>query len=431
MPASRARQPTAEFQPPGTAVVTAPRSRPGVVKSFSALRHRNFRLYFIGLLISVTGMWAQTVAQQWLVYELTNSALVLGQVTAIMAVPVFLLSPFAGVVIDRTSRRTILFVTQVVQMLQAFALAALTFSGQIEVWHVFVLSAVRGIANAFDAPTRQSFYVELVDDREDLSNAIALNSTLMSTARILGPSLGGVIVAVLGSAWAFTINGLSFVAILGALLLMHLPNREFTPSGRSPLQDMGDGLRFIRQNRLITGLILIVLMVALFGQNFRVLLPIVASEVLGRGELTFGLMNTTSGVGSLVGALLVTYLAGLRARGRYLNLINMMLPLALFAFAASRSLVLSLVLLAFIGLTLTPQISLSNVLIQENIPDEMRGRVMAVYTMVVFGMTPVGGYLVGALAEYLGSPAAIAISAGVLFTTGAVARFFIPEIKRA
>src|SRR5690606_19396222 len=190
--------------------------------------------------------------------------------------------------------------------------------------------------NAFDAPTRQSFYVELVDDREDLSNAIALNSTLMSTARILGPSLGGVIVAVLGSAWAFTINGLSFVAILGALLLMHLPNREFTPSGRSPLQDMGDGLRFIRQNRLITGLILIVLMVALFGQNFRVLLPIVASEVLGRGELTFGLMNTTSGVGSLVGALLVTYLAGLRARGRYLNLINMMLPLALFAFAASR-----------------------------------------------------------------------------------------------
>lgn len=405
--------------------------RPGLVRSFAALKHRNFRLYFIGLLISVTGMWAQNVAQQWLVYEITNSPLVLGQVTFVMAIPVWLLSPWAGVVIDRTPRRTLLYITQSVQMLQAFTLAALTFTGQIEVWHVFVLSGVRGIANAFDAPTRQTFYVELVDDREDLTNAIALNSTLMSTARVVGPSLGGIIVATLGTAWGFTINGFSFMAIIIALLLMRLNRPALTPSEKSPLQDMVEGVQYIWSKRLIAGLIAVVLAAALFGASFRVLLPVVASDVLGQGEVVFGFLNAASGVGSLTGALLVTHLGMLPSRGRYLNIVNILLPLALLGFAASRSLPLALLLIASVGFCYTPQISLSNILIQANIPDSIRGRVMAVYTLVIFGTVPIGGYLSGAVAEHLGAPLAIAISATALLVTGVVVRVLVPEIRQA
>lgn len=406
-------------------------ARPGFLESFTALKHRNFRLYFIGLLISVTGMWAQNVAQQWLVYELTNSALVLGQVTLVMAVPVLILSPWAGVVIDRVPRRTVLFITQSVQMAQAFALAALTFTGHIQVWHVFVLSTVRGFANAFDAPARQAFYVELVDNREDLSSAIALNSTLMSTARIFGPALGGLIISAVGTAWAFTINGVTFLAIISAMMMMRLKKREAVISEQSPLADILDGLRYIWQKRLIGGLMVTVLAVALLGSSFRVLLPVFASDVLGRGEVAFGLLNTASGVGSLIGALLVAYLAIQPGRGRYLNLINIALPLGLIAFAFTRSFVLALVLITFVGLTLTPQISLSNILIQEHTTDEIRGRVMSVYTLVIFGFFPIGSYLMGALAESLGAPLAITINAVALLLVGIAMRLLVPEIKRA
>ena len=421
-----------EQTPEGSAgVVHAAQVRPSLRQSFVALRHRNFRLYFLGLLISVTGTWAQNVAQEWLIYQLTGSPLVLGQVSFVMAVPVWLLSPWAGVAIDRWPRRTLLYITQSVQMLQALTLAALTFTGQIEVWHVFVLSAVRGVANAFDAPARQSFYVELVDDRQDLANAIALNSTLMSTARIVGPSLGGVIIALLGTAWAFTINGATFLAIIVALALMRLPKPVRVVSDKSPLEDMVEGVKFIWGTRLIAGLMAIVLAVALFGGSFRVLLPVVAQEVLGRGEVAFGLLNAGLGVGSLTGALLVTYLATRPALGRVLNLLNIALPIALLAFALSRSFALSLLLIALVGLSQTPHNSISNILVQANIPDVMRGRVMSVYTLVVFGASPLGSYLAGALAEQIGAPLAIAVSAAALLVVGFLTRTLVPEIKAA
>lgn len=415
----------------GAGVAPAAQVRPGLRQSFVALRHRNFRLYFFGLLVSVTGMWAQNVAQEWLVYQLTGSPLVLGQVSFVMAIPVWLLSPWAGVVIDRWPRRTLLYITQSVQMFQALTLAALTFTGQIEVWHVFLLSGLRGVANAFDAPTRQSFYVELVDDREDLANAIALNSTLMSTARVVGPSLGGVIVALLGTAWAFTINAVTFLAIIVALALMHLQKKERVASDKSPLQDLVEGMQFIRSARLIMGLIALVLAVALFGASFRVLLPVVAKEVLGRGEVAFGLLNTALGVGSLTGALAVTYLASRPSRGRALSLLNIALPIALLAFALSRSFALSLLLIALVGLSQTPQMSLSNILVQANIPDVMRGRVMSVYTLVVFGTVPLGKYLAGALAEQVGASLTMALSAAALLVVGFLTRTLVPEIKAA
>jgi MFS family permease len=396
--------------------------------AFSALKHYNFRVYFIGLLISVTGSWAQDVAQQWLVYQLTNSPLALGQVTAVMAIPVLLLGPWAGVVIDRMSRRTLLIMTQTLQMAQAFTLAALTFSGHIQVWHVIVLSGVRGIANAFDAPARQTIVVEMVG-KEDMSNAIALNSTLMSMARIIGPSLGGVIVAVMGTAWAFTINGITFLAILIALLMLRLPKFVRKPVDQSPLADLMEGLRFIWSTRTIGALMVIVTTVGLFGMTYRVLLPVVADAVLHQNEVAFGILNAMAGVGSLLGALVVAYLSARPRRGRFLNLFNILMPVVLFAFAASRMYVLSLGLMLLVGLSQQPQLSLGNMLIQSHIPDRIRGRVMSVYTLVIFGSYPLGSLLAGDIADHIGAPLAIAISAGAVLVVSLATRLWVPEIR--
>lgn len=404
--------------------------RPGWLGAFIALRHYNFRLYFIGLLISVTGMWAQEIAQGWLVYQITNSAAILGQVTFVMAIPVWLLSPVAGVVIDRTPRRMLLFITQTVMMLQAFALAALTFSGHIEVWHIYVLSAVRGIANAFDAPTRQAFYVELVD-REDLPNAIALNSTLMSMARIVGPSLGGVVVAALGTAWAFTVNGVTFLAILISLSLMKLKPPVLEPSDQSPLADLMEGMRFIWQRRVIGSLMALVLAVAMFGLTLRVLLPVIVQDVLGRGEVALGMLSAASGIGSLIGVLMVSYVAALPKRGRIFQVINVLMPITMLAFAASGNYTLALVTIALVGIFQTPQMSLTNILIQSNIPDAIRGRVMAVYTLVIFGTYPVGSLLAGIAAEHFGAPLTVAGSAVAVLLIVIAARLAAPELKEA
>lgn len=409
------------------AIGAAPRL-PHWHRTFSALRHYNFRLYFIGLLISVTGSWAQNVAQQWLVYDLTRSALVLGQVTFVMAIPVWLFGPWAGVVIDRMSRRTLLIITQAIQLVQAVTLAALTFSGWIEVWHIIVLSAVRGLANAFDAPARQAFVVEMVG-KEDMSNAIALNSTLMSLAQILGPSLGGVIVATLGTAWAFTINAVSFLAILIALVMLRLAPSRPRPVRQSPLADLLEGLRFIWRTRTVAALMVIVLAVALFGANYRVLLPVVTREVLGKGEVAFGLLNGASGLGSVMGALLVASLSSRPRRGRYLNVVNILLPVMLIALAFSRSYVLSLLILVLVGIGYTPQLSLSNMLIQSHIPDEIRGRVMAVYTLLVFGAFPLGGLIAGALADRVGAALALGFSAGAVIVISLLARIIVPQLQ--
>lgn len=406
-----------------------PLKGPAWLQAFSALRHYNFRLYFFGLLISVTGTWAQNVAQQWLVYELTNSPLILGQVSFIMAVPVWVLGPWAGVIIDRTPRRTILLITQTIQMIQAFILAALTFTGNIQVWHVMVLSGVRGIANAFDAPARQSFYIELVD-RDDLSNAIAMNSTLMSLGRVVGPSLGGIIVATLGTAWAFTINGITFLAILVSLLLMHLALPTLKAPDQSPLADLKEGLGFIWRTRTIAGLIIIALTVALFGASFTVLLPVIARDVLGRGEVAFGMLNAARGIGSLVGAVAVGYLSTRPKRGQYLNAVNLLLPFSLAAFGLSRWYVPSLLLLIVVGMGLTPQLSLTNMLIQSNIPDEIRGRVMSVYTLVIFGTFPLGSLIAGAIAEALGASGAILLSAAAVLVISLALRVVVPEMSR-
>ncbi|GAB4470529.1 MAG: MFS transporter [Anaerolineae bacterium] len=397
-------------------------------RMFSAFRHYNFRVYFVGLLISVLGVWAQNVAQSWLVYRLTDSALVLGQVSFIVAIPVWLLSPWAGVVLDRVPRRAVLIITQIVFMIQATALALLDFSGIIMVWHIMALSAVQGIANAFDAPARQAFVVELVG-KEDMSNGIALNSTMMSLARTFGPAIGGVIVAALGTAWGFTVNAVTYLAILVGLLMLRLDRPTPRPARRSPIQDLAQGLRYIGSSRAIIALMVIALSIALFGGNFTVLMPVFAVEVLGKSAVEFGVLSGAVGLGAVLGALTVAYLSSQPGRGRFLNLVNMLFPIMLALFALSRSFWLSLVLLVLTGMTFMPQLSLCNMLIQSTITDDVRGRVMSVYTLMIFGAFPVGGLIAGALAEALGAPTAIAISAAAVALVSVTLHLVVPELK--
>lgn len=397
-------------------------------KMFGAFKHYNFRVYFAGLLISVTGVWAQRVAQNWLVYKLTSSALVLGQVSFMLAIPVWILSPWAGVVIDRTSRRTILLITQSIFMIQAFTLAFLDFSGMIVIWQIALLALVQGAGNAFDAPSRQSIIVELVG-KEDLSSGIALNSTMFSMARTFGPAIGGLIVAALGTAWGFTVNGITYFAILVSLLLLRLSKPVVQSADHTPFEDLLTGLRFIWHTKAIMALMVIAMTVALSLAAITVLMPVVAVEVLGKGEVEYGLLSAATGLGSVGGALLVAYLSSLPGRGRYLAVVNILFPLTLMGFALSRSYHLSLLVLTAVGATMIPQLSLCNILIQSNIPDEFRGRVMSVYSLFIFGMHPIGGLIFGALAEQLSAPTAIAVGAGFVLLMALSTRIYVPELK--
>ncbi len=398
-------------------------------KMFGAFKHYNFRVYFAGLLISMTGVWAQNVAQNWLVYDLTNSALVLGQVSFMLAIPVWILSPWAGVVIDRSSRRTILLITQSVFMIQAFTLAFLDFSDRIAIWQIVLLSLVQGAGNAFDAPSRQSIIVELVG-KEDLSSGIALNSTMFSMARTFGPAIGGLIVGTLGTAWGFTVNGATYLAILISLFLLRLGKPVVQPKDHTPLEDLLGGLRFIWRTKSILALIAIAMAVAFSLAAITVLMPVVAVEVLGKGEVGYGMLSGATGLGSVGGALLIAYLSSQPGRGRFLTIINILYPLTLIGFALSQSYHLSLLVLVAVGATMIPQLSLCNILIQSNIPDEFRGRVMSVYTLFIFGMYPIGGLVFGGLAEKLGAPPAIAIGAGFVLLMAFSTRILVPELRR-
>jgi MFS family permease len=396
---------------------------------FGAFKHYNFRVYFVGLFISITGVWAQNVAQSWLVYELTNSALVLGQASFTLAIPILVLSPWAGVIIDRTSRRTNLLITQSLLLLQAFALAFLDFGDLIAIWQIILLSLVQGVGIAFDAPSRQSIIVELVG-KEDLSNGIALNSTLFGLARTFGPAIGGLIVATLGTAWGFTVNGVTYFAILVSLLLLRLDKPVVQPAEHTPLEDLLGGLRFIWRTRTIRAMMTIALAVALSMAASMVLMPVVAVEVLGKDEIEYGLLSSAAGLGSIVGALLVTYFSSRPGRGRKLVLMNILYPLALMGFALSRSYYLSLVVLVGVGVMMIPQLAMCNMLIQSYVPNEFRGRVMSVYTLLFFGMHPFGGLIFGGLAERFTAPVSIAIGAGFVLMMVLAIQVLVPELNK-
>jgi MFS family permease len=393
------------------------------------MQHRNYRLFFFGQLVSLIGTWMQSVAQSWLVYRLTGSAVLLGTVGFASQIPVFLLSPLGGVMADRRDRRRVLLATQAVSMLLALTLALLTLSGRIQVWQVLVLAALLGVANGFDIPARQAFVVELVG-RQDLVNAIALNSSMFNGARIVGPALAGVVVAAVGEGWCFFANGVSYVAVLASLAALRLPARPVPAATRaSPVAQILEGWRFVARTAPIRALLLLLGLVSLTGMPYAVLMPVMAEDVLHAGASGLGLLMGASGTGALAGALVLARRTSLAGLGTWVASAALAFGVALIAFSLSRHFWLSVALLLPVGFAMLLQMSSSNTLIQSMVPDELRGRVMSAYSMMFMGMAPLGALLAGTLAETVGAPATIAIGGVVCIAGALVFRSRLPGIR--
>ena len=382
-----------------------------------ALRHRNFQLFFSGQLISLTGTWMQTVAQSWLVYRLTGSSLLLGSVGFASQIPVFLVAPIGGMVADRVNRHKVVISTQIASLVLAFILSALTLTHTVKVWHIFVLAALLGVVNAFDIPGRQSFLVDMVG-RDDLMNAIALNSSMFNGARVIGPAIAGILVARIGEGWCFFANGVSYIAVIIGLLLMrvHCPRRS---ESDSPLEDIIEGFRWSSHTGPIRSLLLLLGVVSLVGMPYTVLMPIFADRILHGGARGMGILMGFTGIGALLGALTLALRSGIRGLGKLVSICCAGFGISLIAFSFSKIFWLSAALLIPVGFFIMLQMACSNTLIQSMVPDALRGRVMAVYSMMFMGMAPFGALLGGAMADRLGAPIAVA-TGGVASIAGAI-----------
>ena len=400
-----------------------------VREAVRALRHRNYRIYFFGMLVSFTGTWMQSVAQGWLIYRLTGSAWLLGLIGFASQVPVFLLAPLGGVMADRHSRHRIIIITQTVGMLQAFALATLTMGGVVTVNAVFALAVMLGIVNAFDLPARQSFMVELVD-KEDLMNAIALNSSMIQASRVLGPALAGLLVGWLGEGPCFLINAISYFAVLAGLFAIRL-SRDLTMStDGTALSHLREGFYYVRHTRPVRALLLLVAFVSIFGLPYIVLMPIFASEVLRGGPRALGVLLGAGGTGALVGALTLAARRHVKGLGRVVALSVAALGSLLILFSLSRNLIISTLLLVPVGFSLMLQMSASNTLVQTMVADRMRGRLMSFYAMSLMGMTPFGSLLAGAVASRIGAPGMVAVGGALCLGASLLFWWRLPCLSR-
>jgi len=398
--------------------------------TFASLRYRNYRLWFFGQTVSLIGTWMQSVAQGWLVYELTGSRLALGTISFAGSLPTLFLMLPAGALADRVPKRKLLMLTQTAMMSFAFTLATLAATGVLRVWHIAILATGLGIVNSFDAPARQTLAVDMVDDRRDLMNAIAMNSMVFNLARIVGPAIGGIVLASLGATWCFALNGLSFLAVLIALWRMRLPHLVRAPQTESFAAQIVVGLRYIRGNASIRTIILLVGISSLFGFSYATLMPAFAVDVLHVGETGLGTMSAAVGAGALTGSLAVASLAQSRRKGWLLTAGSLIFPSALLSFGNSHSFPLSLVFLMIIGFGWVTQNATSNTLVQAIVPDELRGRVMAAYSLMFFGTAPFGALLAGSLAQAWGPSAAVALCAGVTLAFAVGLLLATPTLRR-
>ena len=407
------------------ATVEKRRRIPGMLR---ALRHRNFQLFFSGQLISLIGTWMDNIAEAWLVYRLTGSSLLLGTVAFAGQIPVFLLAPIGGMAADRWNRRRIVIATQTLSMIQAGILAALTLSHRVTVWEVVALAASMGAVNAFDIPARQAFLVEMVG-REDLMNAIALNSSMFNGARIIGPSIAGILVASIGEGWCFFANSVSYIAVITGLLLMHVEPLRRAVSEASPFEHIVEGFRFVRRTGPIWALMLLIGLVSLVAVPYSVLMPIFADRILHGGARALGILMSAAGVGALLGALTLAARRGVHGLGRWVAYSAAGFGFSLILFSFSKTFWLSVALLIPVGYGVMLQMSSSNTLIQAMVPDHLRGRAMAVYTMMFMGMAPIGALLAGAMADRIGAPLTVAIG-GLAAALGA-AYFYrrLPKLR--
>jgi MFS family permease len=397
---------------------------------FRSLRYRNYRLFFMGQILSLIGTWMQQIALPWLVYRLTGSAFLLGIVGFSSQIPALLLAPLAGVLSDRWNRYYILLITQTLSMLQAFILGILFFIGDIHVWQIILLAIFLGLINAFDMPTRQAFVIQLVEKREDLSNAIALNSTMFNSARLIGPTIAGIIIAVSSEGVCFILNGVSFLFVIASLLLMKISPGIAKPLKKPVLHDLKEGFSYVIGFLPLRYIMLLLSLVSLIGMPYSVLMPVFASKILGGGSVTLGFLMASAGAGALTGAIYLASRKTVLGLGKIIPISTATFGLGLIAFSLSRMLWLSLPLMFFTGLGMMTQMVASNTIIQTIVDEDKRGRIMSIYVMSFIGTAPLGSLLAGSLASTIGAPNTLLIGGALcVFAAAAFARK-LPIIRK-
>ena len=392
----------------------------GLRLSLRALEHRNFQLFFGGQSISLIGTWMQRIALGWLVYHMTNSPFLLGVVGFAGQIPTFLLAPFAGVFADRWNRHRILIVTQSLAMVQALVLSLLVLTGTVVIWHIMVLSIFLGTINAFDTPARQSFLVEMVEKKEDLSNAIALNSSMVNVARLLGPSLAGILISVVGEGLCFLLNGVSYLAVIAALLAMKIKKREAKHQASKVWAGLREGFAYAFGFSPIGAVLLLLALMSFMGMPYTILMPVFARDVLHGGPHTLGFLMGASGVGALGGALYLASRKSVLGLGRLISVATALFGIGLVAFSHSRLLALSIPLMFITGFGMIVEMAASNTVLQTIVEDDKRGRIMSFFTMAFMGMTPFGSLFAGFLASRIGAPNTLLIG-GLACLAGAAA----------
>jgi len=399
---------------------------------FRALRYRNFKVFFIGQGISLIGTWMQYVAMSWLVYRMTNSALMLGVVGFASQIPAFILSPFTGVLADRHNRHKILLFTQALAMLQAFILAFLTLTGNIAVWHIVVMGIFLGCVNALDIPARHSFILEMVEGKENLGNAIALNSMMFNMARLIGPSIAGVLIAIAGEGVCFLINAISYIAVIASLLAMKMPARdnEKKEADYSMFEDLREGFNYAFGFVPIKAILFLLGIISLMGMSYAVLMPVFAKDILHGGPHTLGFLMGAVGIGSLAGTIYLASKKNIITLGRMLPAAAGIFGLSIIIFSFSHNLVFSLTLLFFSGFGIMVQMAASNTILQTIVDDDKRGRIMSFYTMAFMGMAPFGSLFSGMLASRIGVSNTLIISGSCCILAAVIFSFNLPSLRK-
>lgn len=395
-----------------------------------ALRHRNYRLFFTGQTISMIGTWMQDIAINWLIYELTGSPLMIGMVNFCSKIPGFMLGPFAGLIVDRFNRRRIIIFTQSMSMLQALTMAILVLTGRVEVWHVMALGTLLGCIQAFDLPARHAFIVDMVDDRDDMNNAIALNSIIINTARLVGPSVAGILIAIVGEGICFLLNAGSFIAVITALMAMKINTGPEEPSRRWAIgHELREGFSYAYHFLPIRYLFFLLWIICFLGMPYIVLMPIFADQVLGGGSTMLGFLFSATGLGAICGA---SFLA---VRSQVAGLENItpaaagLFGLALVVFSQNTSVWLALGIMFFAGIGMIMHSIATNTLLQTVVDDGKRGRIMSMYSMAFQGLTPLGSLLAGFLAQQIGAPATECIFGSVCVIGAMVFYNCLPKMK--
>jgi MFS family permease len=398
-------------------------------RSMRALRSRNYRLFFAGQSVSLIGTWMTRLATSWIVYQLTDSAFLLGLTSFVGQIPAFFVTPIAGVWLDRWNRHHVLVITQVLAMIQSLALAALAFSGSINLWWVIGLALCQGLINAFDMPARQAFVIEMIEDRADLGNAIALNSSMVNGAKLVGPAVAGMIIATAGAGVCFLIDGISYIAVIWCLLAMRVTATIPRAAQKSALQELAEGWKYVVQSPAIRSILLLLALVSVVGMPYTVLMPVVAVDILHGGAHTLGFLVGMSGVGALASAIGLALRKTVIGLGKRIAISAGLFGCGLVFLGISRSLPISLLLMTVTGFGMMQQMAASNTILQTIAADDKRGRVMSFYTLAILGMNPIGSLLAGAVADRIGVPATM-IWAGAICLAGSLWFYWkLPEIR--